>query len=40
MWSTEQRQRLYLEHQVLQREEFTQFGVYYTQASDTYNACG
>ena len=40
MWSTEQRQRLYLEHQVLQREEFTQFSVYHDQSNDTYYACG
>ena len=40
MWSTEQRQRLYLEHQVLQREEFTQFSVYHDQSNDMYYACG
>lgn len=40
MWTTEQRQRLYIENETLQREGFSQFGVYYTQATDTYYACG
>ena len=40
MWTTEQRQRLYIEHETLQREGFTQFGVYYNQAEDKYYACG
>ena len=40
MWTTEQRQRLYIEHETLQREGFTQFSVYYTQGTDTYYASG
>jgi len=40
MWTTKQRERLVVEHQVLQREEFKQFSVYYDQAADTYSANG
>jgi hypothetical protein len=40
MWSAEQRQRLYLEHQILQQEGFTQFSVYHDQRTDTYYASG
>jgi hypothetical protein len=39
-WTIAQRQRLALEHQILQNEGFTQFGVYHYPASDTYNAAG
>ena len=40
MWSAEQRQRLVLEHQVLQQEGFPQFSVYHDKTSDTYYASG
>ena len=40
MWSTDQRNRLALEHQVLQREGFSQFGVYHNSTSDSYYAIG
>ena len=40
MWSTKQRQRLEVEHQVLQGEGFTQFSVYHDRANDTYYASG
>jgi hypothetical protein len=40
MWTTKQRERLVLEHQVLQREDFTQFSVYHNKVSDTYYASG
>jgi hypothetical protein len=40
MWSYDQRQRLYLENEVLHQEGFTQFTVYQYQASDTYEASG
>lgn len=40
MWTTDQRQRLALEHQILQREGFTQFGVYHRASDDTYCASG
>jgi hypothetical protein len=40
MWTAEQRQRLIVEHQILQREGFTQFSVYHQTASDTYYASG
>lgn len=40
MWTTEQRQRLYLEHQTLQREEFSQFSVWEDKTNDTYWASG
>lgn len=35
MWTTEQRQRLYVEHETLQREGFTQFSVYHNSACTT-----
>lgn len=40
MWTAEQRQRLVLEHEVLQREGFTQFSVYQDKVADTYYAAG
>lgn len=40
MWTTEQRQRLYIEHETLQREGFTQFSVYHDKTSDSYYASG
>lgn len=39
-WTMAQRQRLALEHQILQNEGFTQFGVYHYPADDSYNAAG
>lgn len=40
MWSMDQRKRLALEHQVLQREGFSQFGVYHNSTNDSYYAIG
>ena len=40
MWTAEQRQRLALEHQILQREDFTQFSVYHQSSDDSYYASG
>jgi hypothetical protein len=40
MWTNEQRQRLYIEHETLQREGFTQFSVYHNKVTDTYYASG
>lgn len=40
MWTAAQRERLALEHQILQNEGFTQFGVYYDRQYDTYYASG
>ena len=40
MWTAEQRRRLVLEHEVLQREGFTQFSVYHDRTADTYYASG
>jgi len=40
MWTTEQRQRLYVEHETLQREGFTQFSVYQNKDTDRYYASG
>jgi len=40
MWTDTQRQRLALEHAVLQSEGFTQFSVYRNSSSDTYHATG
>jgi len=40
MWTTEQRQRLALEHAILQREGFSQFSVYWNRDADTYYASG
>jgi hypothetical protein len=39
-WTSEQRQRLAIEHQVLQREGFDQFGVYHYASDDSYSASG
>jgi len=39
-WTTEQRQRLAMEYQVLQREGFDQFGVYHYASDDSYSASG
>lgn len=40
MWTTEQRQRIALEHEILQREGFSQFSVYCYRSTDTYEASG
>ena len=40
MWTTEQRQRLYLEDQLLLREGFDQFRVYHHADGDSYSAAG
>ena len=40
MWSAEQRQRLYLENEVLRREGFDQFSIYHHPLDDTYSASG
>ena len=40
MWTSEQRQRLAVEHQILQREGFDQFSVYHHPSGDTYSASG
>lgn len=40
MWTSTQRTRLALEHQLLQVHEFTQFSVYHHAAGDTYSASG
>jgi hypothetical protein len=40
MWTAEQHQRLVLEHEILQREGFTQFGVYQDKVANTYYAAG
>jgi hypothetical protein len=40
MWTDVQRQRLVMEHQILQREGFSQFSVYHQAAYDTYYASG
>lgn len=40
MWSAEQRQRLYVEDQILLAEGFDQFRVYYDRPSDSYSASG
>jgi hypothetical protein len=40
MWTAEQQQRLVLEHEILQREGFTQFAVYYERSDDSYYAAG
>jgi hypothetical protein len=40
MWTFEQRQRLAIEHQVLQREGFDQFGVYHHASDNSYSASG
>ena len=40
MWTADQRNRLAIEHQILQREGFSQFSVYHDSASDSYYASG
>jgi hypothetical protein len=40
MWTAAQQDRLALEHQILQREGFTQFGVYHNRTYDSYSASG
>ncbi len=40
MWSAEQRQRLYIENELLRREGLDQFSIYYCEADDTYSASG
>lgn len=40
MWTTDQRNRLAIEHQILQREGFSQFSVYHDRTRDTYYASG
>jgi hypothetical protein len=40
MWTTAQRQRLALEHKILQDEGFTQFTVWHKNSDDTYYASG
>jgi hypothetical protein len=40
VWTASQRERLLLEHHVLQREGFEQFSVYYDKAADSYYASG
>jgi hypothetical protein len=39
-WTAEQRNRMSLEHQILQREGFTQFSVHYKSDDDSYYAAG
>jgi hypothetical protein len=40
MWTIEQRRRIALEHEILQREGFTQFSVYHQPSDDSYYASG
>jgi hypothetical protein len=40
MWSMDQRKRLAIEHQILQREGFAQFGVYHDASKDSYYGIG
>ena len=40
MWTTDQRNRLAIEHQILQREGFSQFSVYHDRTCDAYYASG
>jgi ubiquitin-protein ligase len=40
MWSADQRTRMVLEHQALQREGFEQFSVYHDRSYDIYWASG
>ena len=40
MWSSDQRNRLYLENEILHREGFTQFSIYWYKDTDTYKASG
>ena len=40
MWTSEQHRRLVLEHEILQKEGFTQFSVYQDKVANTYYASG
>ena len=40
MWTTTQRERLVLEHRLLQHEGLTQFGVYHDRTRDRYDVQG
>lgn len=40
MWTVEQRNRFVIEHEVLQREGFDQFSVYYDRSADVYWSSG
>ena len=40
MWTAAQRERLGIEHQILQREGFSQFSVWHDGKDDTYYASG
>jgi hypothetical protein len=40
VWTTSQRERLGLEHAILQQQGFAQFGVYFYKDTDSYNAYG
>jgi hypothetical protein len=40
MWTAEQQRRLVLEHEILQKEGFSQFSVYWYRSTDTYEASG
>jgi molybdopterin/thiamine biosynthesis adenylyltransferase len=40
VWTAEQRNRMAVEHQILQREGFTQFSVWHKKEDDTYYASG
>ena len=40
MWTTEQHQRLALEHRLLQQEGFGQFSIYWDQNDATYHGEG
>ena len=40
MWTTDQRERLVLENAVLQRDGFSQFRVYWSRETDTYEVSG
>ncbi len=40
MWTSDQRNRLYLENEILHQEGFTQFSVYWHKDTDTYEASG
>jgi hypothetical protein len=40
MWTSEQRQRLYVENEILKHEGFDQFAVWHHPSGDTYSASG
>jgi hypothetical protein len=40
MWTAEQRNRMAVEHQILQREGFDQFSVWHQKSDDSYYASG